>query len=397
MIFSSETSPIFAIAILLAAFLTAYILNKIKPSKQFQKYRSLDGFRGLAAIFVFLHHSSIWYFYKQSNKWVVPPSKLYTQFGQGAVTIFFMMTAFLFYGKIRESSRIDWISLYSARIMRLAPLYYFITIIIIILAIFVSKNPILHIPSLEDCLHYFLFSLGGTPNLFGVKDTFIFSAGVTWTLPYEWFFYLSLPGIFIVTKRLKSQKRLYYLIIPLWILFALYMSRHFLGVRELTIFIFGIAAYEIYRLQKFNTIKRFATGNYGSLLAIIALLVVIFKFNTAYNYYALFLYFIIFLIISLGNNIGGLLTSGPARKLGEISYSIYLLQGFILYIAFGLLVPTKQTPSHYWFVDLLCVVILIISSQLTFYFIEYKLMEKHEYLSKKIKSLLRMSYSKHSN
>lgn len=389
--FLSPTSPIFAIAVLIAAFLTAYILNKIKPSKEFQKYRSLDGLRGLAAVFVFLHHSSIWYFYKKSNNWVVPPSKLYTQFGQGAVTIFFMMTAFLFWGKIRESSSIDWIKLYSARIMRLAPLYYFSIILIIVFAIFASKNPILHVPSYKDYLHYFLFSLGGIPNIFGVKNTFVFDAGVIWTLPYEWFFYLSLPVFFIATRRRKLSRMFYYLIIPLWIIFAFIMSRHFLAARELAIFIFGIIAYEVYNLEKFNTIKLFAAGNYGSLIVIIASLVVVLKFNTAYNDYAPFLYFLIFLIISFGNNMYGLLTSGPARKLGEISYSVYLLQGFVLYITFGLLEPIKQTPSHHWFVDLLAVVILIITSQLTFYFIEHKLMKKHEYISKKIKSLARIA------
>jgi len=169
------------------------------------------------------------------------------------------------------------------------------------------------------------------------------------------------------------------------------MGRHFLGVRELAIFVFGIIAYEIHILEKFNTIKLFAAGNYGSLIVIIASLIVVFQFNTAYNDYAPFLYFLIFLIISFGNNMYGLLTSGPARKLGEISYSVYLLQGFVLYITFGLLEPIKQTPSHHWFVDLLAVVILIITSQLTFYFIEHKLMKKHEYLSKKIKSLARIA------
>ena len=137
--FSNPVSPLFALAVLLTAFFIAYILNKVNPSKEFQKYRSLDGLRGLAAVFVFIHHSSIWYFYKKSHLWTVPPSNLYTQLGQGAVTMFFMMTAFLFWGKIRESSRVDWVKLYSARIMRLAPLYYVSIFVLFVFSAFMSK------------------------------------------------------------------------------------------------------------------------------------------------------------------------------------------------------------------------------------------------------------------
>ncbi len=384
-------SPLFATAVILTAFLVAYILNKIKPSKEFQKYRSLDGLRGLAAVFVFIHHSSIWYFYKQSNSWVVPPSKLYTQFGQGAVTIFFMMTAFLFWGKIRESNSIDWIKLYSSRVMRLAPLYYFSVILIFTFAITASNNTIQNLPSSKDFIHYFLFSLGGEPNIFGVNNTFVFNAGVTWTLPYEWFFYLSLPAFFVITKNRNFSKIIYYFAISIWLAFLLFMNKHFLGTRPLIIFIFGILSYEIYRSEKLNKIRIILSGNYGSFIVIILSLFIVFKFNTAYNNYAPFLYFLIFIIVSSGNNVFGLLTSGPARKLGEISYSVYILQGFFLYIAYGLQQSTKETPINHWEVDLLAVASLIIISQVTFHIIENKLMKKSEQLSNKIKTLFRIS------
>lgn len=384
-------SPLFAIVVFLTALLVAYILNKIKPSKEFQKYRSLDGLRGLAAVFVFMHHSSIWYFYKQSNIWAVPPSKLYTQLGQGAVTMFFMITAFLFWGKIRQSSSIDWIKLYSSRVMRLAPLYYFSVFILVIFAVVMSKGEIYNAPSLEDCLHYFLFSLGGQPNLFSVKNIGLFNAYVTWTLAYEWFFYLSLPVFFIATRKPQLSRIFYYLIIPLWVVFVFYMHRYFFVARYLIIFVLGIAAYEIYNLKKFKSIKLLAAGTPGSLIVVISSALIVFNFNTAYDDYAPFLYFLIFIIIALGNNMYGLLTSGPARKLGEISYSVYLLQGFILYIAFDLLTPGKETPLHHWAVDLLAVVSLIIISQVTFHLIEYRLMKKAEDLSNKIKSLVRIS------
>lgn len=385
--FSNPVSPLFSVAVLLVAFFAAHILNKINPSKEFQKYRSLDGLRGLAAVFVFIHHSSIWYFYKQSNIWAVPPSKLYTQFGQGAVTMFFMMTAFLFWGKIRESSSVDWLKLYSARIMRLAPLYYFSIVTLLIFAVFASENVIGHIPSLTKLLHYVLFTLGGAPNLFGVHNTFVFDAGVTWTLPYEWFFYLSLPVFFIATKRAPTSRALYYTIVPLWIASLYYMNKKFLGTRELAIFLCGICAYEIYVLEKLKSLKELAAGKFGSLIIIASSLVIVFFFNTAYNNYAPFLYFLIFTIICLGNNMFGLLTSGAARKLGEISYSVYLLQGFFLYVAFGLLTSKYETPFRHWIIDVFALSGLMVISQITFYLIESRFMRNSDVLAKAIKKL----------
>ena len=60
------------------------------------RYWSLDGLRGYLALAVVLSHASIWYFYLRSGTWEVPPANVYTQFGQGSVTRFFMITGFCF-------------------------------------------------------------------------------------------------------------------------------------------------------------------------------------------------------------------------------------------------------------------------------------------------------------
>lgn len=38
-----------------------------------------------------------------------------------------------------------------------------------------------------------------------------------------------------------------------------------------------------------------------------------------------------FYLVASGNTLGGLLTSRPARVLGTVSYSLYLLQGLVLF------------------------------------------------------------------
>lgn len=100
-----------AIAAFAVAVVTAFILAKRfgEPRPQ-GRFATIDGLRGFLAFFVFLHHSCIWYFYLRSGKWEVPPSNLYTHFGESSVALFFMITGFLFLSKLIEdrSKKIDW-------------------------------------------------------------------------------------------------------------------------------------------------------------------------------------------------------------------------------------------------------------------------------------------------
>ena len=65
---------------------------------------SIDGMRGLLALFVFLHHACIWYFSLSTGQWKIPPSYFYTHLGQSSVALFFMITAFLFSNKLLDAS-----------------------------------------------------------------------------------------------------------------------------------------------------------------------------------------------------------------------------------------------------------------------------------------------------
>ena len=124
----SPVSPLPALACLLVAMATAYLLGKkFGVPSSLGRFNSIDGLRGYLAFFVFLHHASIWYFYLQTGKWALPPSNLYTQFGHSSVFLFFMITGFLFFSKLIDgrTQTIDWGKLFVSRLLRLAPLYLF--------------------------------------------------------------------------------------------------------------------------------------------------------------------------------------------------------------------------------------------------------------------------------
>src|SRR5579872_6442540 len=66
------------------------------------RYSSIDGLRGFLALFVFIHHASIWYFLPHIHRWGYTPYDLFNQFGSTSVAFFFMITAFLFFSKLIE-------------------------------------------------------------------------------------------------------------------------------------------------------------------------------------------------------------------------------------------------------------------------------------------------------
>src|SRR5690242_20657357 len=69
----------------------------------------IDGLRGYLALGVMVHHFVIWLGVLAGLPWRPPTLALFTNLGQGAVTLFFMVTGALFYGKILGGLRgVDW-------------------------------------------------------------------------------------------------------------------------------------------------------------------------------------------------------------------------------------------------------------------------------------------------
>ena len=194
----SPTSPVFSFFCLFIAISTAWAIQFFagKPLEH-ARYQTIDGLRGYLAFFVFLHHASIWFFYLRGGGWDVPPSNLFTHFGQSSVALFFMLTAFLFVTKLLDSRKtgVDWKHLYLSRVFRLVPLYVFAMLLLFILVASLSdwqmREPIGKLFS--AVLRWLLFTVGGGPDINGIVNTPIITAGVTWSLPYEWLFYFCLP------------------------------------------------------------------------------------------------------------------------------------------------------------------------------------------------------------
>lgn len=306
----------------------------------------IDGMRGVLALGVLCHHYVHVYVFQVSGQWTPDHSRFYTVIGPAGVFIFFMITGFLFWNKLLgQSGAMDWRKLYIWRVFRVVPLYWSAVALITVMVFSVGPHGLQVSPSellLQITDWLFLY---GTPNINAFAGTARIVAKVTWTLRYEWLFYLSLPCLAWVL-RLSNR-----LPVALWLLAGGVLGLAVAGIRVPVLevqtsfgFYFLIGAL-VAAANRSGRWQGLAQSRWLSLVVIAAGGVLLTCFDTAYGFRAGLLIALIFAPIALGNSLFGLLVLRPFLLLGEMSYSIYLLHGVILYLAFDGLFPHFMSTS----------------------------------------------------
>ncbi|MFC4477618.1 acyltransferase family protein [Flavobacterium chungangensis] len=349
------------------------------------KYPEIDGLRGYLAFFVFLHHAFIWQVFLKTTDWKDPESNLFNQFGETSVVFFFIITSFLFTTKLltNKTREIDWSNYLKSRFLRLFPMYIF-SIIVIFILVACLTNFNIRVPfseNLKSVLSWIFFNVSKkNSNLNGLENTFILNAGITWTLPYEWVFYFLLPLIALFFKIKINYKALIGFTITAAIIMVINKSslRHFMP------FVGGICVALLINTKKFNTILK---QKKYTILALLLLAVSVYFFNSGRKPFPIISASIVFLIIASGNNFFGVLSSAFSRKLGQITYSIYLLHGILLFIIFYYIIGFEEakalTNIEYWSIITLSIIPLILICQLSFKYIEHPLMSLTKNRNKK--------------
>lgn len=338
--------PAFALALFIEAFLVLHFIRRwIRVELMPGHSPTIDGLRGFLAFGVFVHHSAIWYIFLKTGSWVVPESRLYSQLGQATVTLFFMITGFLFYSKVLESREkpIDWLRLYVSRCLRILPLYVAVLIFAALLIALIRYSGWVS-PMVAPWNEKSLVGL--------------ITAGVTWTLSYEWKFYYALPLLALTMGRVPWP----------WVVFSVFMLAISGINKALDIhacaFIGGIAAALLGRVTVW---RRFSRSGWGSAGALVTLACAVAGFDAAYAMSPLVLLGMSFALIANGAGIWGLLETELPRIFGEMTYSIYLLHGPLLFIAFyfvlGFDLGANLNPIQHWSViALLAPIMLIVSA-----------------------------------
>ncbi|WP_310489292.1 acyltransferase [Chamaesiphon sp. VAR_69_metabat_338] len=358
----------FSISILTAKFIGRHHYFSFLTFRQ-GRYGSIDGLRGFLAISVLFHHFIVTWHWKVNGKWERPPEDYYQNYGKVGVAIFFAITGFLFISKIlKDGGKIDWIEFYESRIFRIYPLYIFVIFIVTIVVF--SSNLKLEV-SLNELIkaytQWLTFRPGGIINNF--LDTKLVIAGVDWTLQYEWLFYILLPIITIAIVRLGRFGGLFLFAVCVY-LFNKPMQIHSIDTSLLIFFaVGGLSAYLNRRYQIPNSIIR---SKWVSSLTALAIAFAIFRPITFDSIHILMIS-LFFIPIVLGNDLFGVFSLKSSILLGEISYSIYLLHGIVIYLSFSVfniaILKNISFQQYLLFMPVICVAVILLSA-LTFISIE---------------------------
>ncbi len=368
---------------LLGSGLLAYGVYRVGwiaiPSPE-RRVGCIDGLRGYLAITVFFHHCIIWLYVLHGRDWNAPHGNVHSNAGQSSVAVFFMITGVLFYPKIlRRLSDGEWIGHFISRICRLTPLMWFATALVGGIVLYQNEFQIVSPPSaIAICLLQWL-TFWKTPNLFGHAHTERIIAGVTWSLVYEWGFYILLPGWSRLMNLFRARIRPIFLLLGGFLYFEWLIYRHYIGPRYYVLFVVGMLAAEAVKFPKFAAFLR---SPYAALIGLVAVVCEFVFCPTAFAVWPPILLGIFFLPVVAGNSYFGILSLPSSIVLGEISYGIYLLHGILLYIALN-----SMTYAPGPFVIPLMAPIVVAVTIVTHRWIEIPAIEFGRRLSRKVQNV----------
>ncbi len=343
------THPLFALLVIAVAVASVWLLDRrVQIPLDSSRVQGIDGLRGYLAGTVFIHHACIWYFFLRSGHWEKPESNFYTELGRASVALFFMITAFLFTRRILVSRTIEWNRLYVSRILRIVPLLIVHHLAALLVIAFIRLNHL--------------------PTVFNGIDTdrkVLLTAAVSWTLDFEWIFYLMLPLL-----ALLRGTRVPLVLLLISALMVIERQSEVLSENMLPFFGGVFAAL----VSNSAVLRKFAPSRIASLLVLACVATAYFLGRSLPTAGWLLLLTLAFTLIANGNTLSGLLSSRVSRAFGEITYSVYLLHGLVLFLAFRVVtgIPLAQTlsPTMHWAVVALATPFLVLISYASWRWIE---------------------------
>ncbi|WP_318594191.1 acyltransferase family protein [Enterobacter kobei] len=298
-----------------ASFIFGFRKEKVEGNREY----NIDGLRYLLASLVVFHHHGYSENLVKVGVWgSSDPALAYA--GTFGVAVFFMITGYLF-GEIKKDT--NWISFFIKRIFRIVPMCYVSSVACIVIAAYIGINNAWKI-NFNDFIYWFDGGVSGVrPVLFGYKYTNQINAGVTWTLYWEWVFYLSLPIISLLFNK-RFTIGICISIIAVLINLSDYLKIPNLNSSFLLFFAIGILIRNIKSQYNYKTSSILTNS-----LAVAIMLYCIFLSNKhmAYNVLSALLIGVFFFFIASGVNLFGFITSKGSVLLGDASYSLYLTHG----------------------------------------------------------------------
>ncbi len=296
---------------------------------------SLDGLRGILALGVFFHHAAIYHQYLQTGQWTIPPTRFYADLGQTGVAMFFFITGYLFWSQmLRVRGRPNFLKLYIGRVFRIVPLYLFLSAIVLFSVGFLTQWTARE-PTIALIKHAARWLAGGVimgGDVNGYANTGLISANVTWSLRYEWMFYASLLvssffcRIPLLGKMLPATGVLVFTSMLL-------VNPNNVPLAADLMFCVGMTCASAKTVSAFESLLKVPQW-LRSTATVVSIALVLLFFDGVYAAIPVLLLGIAFALIVYESTVFGLLLTKPAKRLGDISYGIYLLQGPVYFVAF---------------------------------------------------------------
>lgn len=345
---------------------------------------ALDGLRGVLALSVFFTHASSYYYFVRTQQWGVPPTNFYRQMAIFPVSMFFFITGYLFWSKLRKSDKFPAGLFLYRRLLRLGGAYLFSCVLLFLLVAAASGfrcNEPLRKLGLEGVAWLAFLSGRDLNHVVGSR----LWLGQAWSLQFEWMFYLVLPFLGWFARKRSGLLILMCLAGAVW----LTVSRiHLSGtagkieepiVRFLSFFLFTFSVgMVVATLGPTERWKSAARSVPASTLAIVSIGITVFFVDPAYGWLESIALALPFACVCFGNTWFGLLTSLPLRFLGRISYSFYLLHMLVLTAGLQVIGWYGHVSSvgalEYWGCILLLGACAIIISSLSYQYFEHPLL-----------------------
>lgn len=247
---------------------------------------------------------------------------------------FFIISGYLF-SSIEKQSITKWIIFYKKRIFRIVPVCLASSIICIFTSYALGNKETFNTLNIAYWLDGGL--LNKRPELFEFPNSNLINAGVTWTLHWEWLLYVSLPFISLTLKkerRLIASVALAGLCVIAYCTIKKYM--HDTDLSNIFKYIFCFSCGYICRFIKSKKLALYLTSKPTISLTILLSIAIIISGST-YGIPTAMVAFVFFYNILNGKSIFGLLEVKGLRRIGVVSYSIYLMHGICWFIGFHLI------------------------------------------------------------
>jgi peptidoglycan/LPS O-acetylase OafA/YrhL len=387
----SMNSVWFYILLMAAFILEAAFLARVLPfhraqnAKELSSHRltPLDGLRGILAISVFFLHVTEFQILAATGQWTHPDSNFYQQLGIFPVCMFFFITGYLFWLKLRKSTGIPAGPFFYGRLARLGGVYFTTCLICFgLIAVDSGFHRNISVVKLIAQVLGWLSFFGSGHDMNGIANSRL-HLGPAWTLKFEWMFYLSLPFLgWFAIRRLRLA--ILFGGAAILGLLAAQLPTHG-AVHKLLTDYFG--AYFDFLAYTFSAgilvavlpvtpkLRTWAQSGIASVLSLLLIVATLFLIKPEFGPLESALLVLPFACVCLGNTWFGLLSSVPVRFLGRISYSFYLLHTVLFTIALQIASRyvdiAALAPIPYWALSGAVGAAVILVAALSYQYLEF--------------------------